>query len=656
MNPYKGFLGHKGIAIFCKILQPITHFYTWTSKIMDPAERLTPCVGFYILLKLNIIWVKRNRIFLIKSGNSINRYNFYNYTYSKGETITRSYTRKSIALEKGGIKRIFILNLKRTFFTCNPTTINKLSRLNSELKLNEFSLISVKYSILNNISLNKDKKYIKVSSFLCNTAFLLEINEDLYKKRLIPYRLKESTVSNIIDNINRGKYNFSSFKSEDNDNIIGDNIIIEGIRVILIFILEKFNNNIKSFYSFRFSEMNYLNRNLCLSHLKSEWNDINWILNYEYIKDFKMIHRKIIFSELEKYIQDQKFFDILHKLFNSKSFGISQNNSFNKYLFSNQDLFSLLLINLFFHHFDKEIWKIKDNLINNININEVSSINFKYLSNLRYKRYYDEIIIGIKGSKNLALDIKKEVDALFESNLDLKVINKEKSLVHIPSDKIFIFNVLVSSVSLIKNKSINSLCLSKIKSGKFSDINKNITIKKLKGMNDNQLVKLNKINEEKYKIILNANVKIIKILLYNSGILNKKFKPIALRKFLNLDSYYIIHFYREISLIIWCTFCLCDNSLEVLNLIFYHIKWSLLHTLAAKHKSTIRNVLREHYPDLRINKESKEIQFVTKEELFFIKRNMDKFENDNYYVNINWGDDSQDFHTILKNSNRGKLF
>jgi hypothetical protein len=44
--------------------------------------------------------------------------------------------------------------------------------------------------------------------------------------------------------------------------------------------------------------------------------------------------------------------------------------------------------------------------------------------------------------------------------------------------------------------------------------------------------------------------------------------------------------------------------------------------LAAKHKSTIRNVLNNIYPDLKVYKNDYMIQFIKKEELLEIKRNI----------------------------------
>lgn len=72
---------------------------------------------------------------------------------------------------------------------------------------------------------------------------------------------------------------------------------------------------------------------------------------------------------------------------------------------------------------------------------------------------------------------------------------------------------------------------------------------------------------------------------------------------------------------------MCNNSQEVLKIILYSVKWSLLHTLAAKHKSTIRKVLINNYPDLEINRNIDKVRFVDKEELLKIKRNINKNNN-----------------------------
>ena len=101
MNPFKGSLRHKMIKIFWLKLKSFDNFYIWTSKIMDPTERLAPNIN----KKLS----RRNNLFLIESGNSIFKYNIFNYTYEIGETIARSNNRKVITLEKGRKKEIIFI-------------------------------------------------------------------------------------------------------------------------------------------------------------------------------------------------------------------------------------------------------------------------------------------------------------------------------------------------------------------------------------------------------------------------------------------------------------------------------------------------------------------------------------------------------------------
>ena len=112
----------------------------------------------------------------------------------------------------------------------------------------------------------------------------------------------------------------------------------------------------------------------------------------------------------------------------------------------------------------------------------------------------------------------------------------------------------------------------------------------------------------------------IKKILITTGILNKKSKPIAIRKFITLDTFYIIKIYNKIALLILNSFSCCDNLGDIKKIINYHIKWSLLHTLAAKHKTTIRKVLNEVYPNLKIKHNNNFIQYISKDQLIKMKK------------------------------------
>jgi hypothetical protein len=191
-------------------------------------------------------------------------------------------------------------------------------------------------------------------------------------------------------------------------------------------------------------------------------------------------------------------------------------------------------------------------------------------------------LIGIKGSKSIALDIKKKVEIFLKSSLHLKLLNENMCLINIHSDNLYCFNVIISSKNknqLLFNSLRNKIIQQKkkgIKIRKMKTLKSNITSLKKKNpytlsplssfyINKNNIQNSNlgnSSNEKKdllfvkssinimYSIKINADLIKIKRLLFNTGLINKNNRPIAIRKFLNLDSYYIIQFYKRISLLI----------------------------------------------------------------------------------------------------------
>jgi NADH dehydrogenase/LAGLIDADG endonuclease/Type II intron maturase len=689
MNPFKGSLYHEIVIIYHDILQLFTHFYAWTSKTRDPAERLTPCIGY--------IWVKRNKMFLKESGNSLFRYNYYNYTNSIGETITRSGNWKITALEKGRKGDIFSLNLVRSFSTCSPTTKNELFKINTQIEneINHYAGIS--FMKLNNINQNNDGKFRKVSSFLFDSYFLIGVYNKLYNLNIINYNIELDWFDNIVVKLKNGSYNPIKRKNnyminkemfiqkqlncdiDIDNNEYRDFIISEGISIILthIFKVRKVVS-LNSFSSFEYEVPSINCMHNCLFKLKTEWNDINWLIVFNFDNKFKPIHRKIIFSELENYIDDQRLYDIMNKLFNKGIMDLSYNKTFDKYSLFNYDSLSYTLINIFFQRFDKEIYRIKNKLFNE----------WKNVYNIRFIRYFNEILIGIKGPKVEALKIMKKLENFLESDLHLNIIEKNNNIIHIHSDNIFCFNVNISSVikksklltdknSRIIQQKKKGIRLRKIKAMKnnkeFQTINEksqtNIVKKNKKIVNKTYIhtelngvksnIEKNRLNEliiEKIgrSIKLSMDTNKIKKMLINTGLLNKRCKPIALTKILNWDSYFIISFYKQISKLIWNTFSVCDNYKDIVTIINYHIKLSLLHTLAAKHKSSKKKIINELYPDLVVKRKDNFIKFYSKEELLKSKRSIFSKNNNQFFgKDYNWNEDNIDFFNMLKQQRLG---
>ena len=108
INSYNDCLGYK-ISYFIWIIWLYNKFYTWTSKIMDPSERYTPCIATVLTV---------DSLFLKKSGSSIFKYHFDKYSNDikgeKNKTIARSNKWKFIISEKS--RKQIILGCKGNTF------------------------------------------------------------------------------------------------------------------------------------------------------------------------------------------------------------------------------------------------------------------------------------------------------------------------------------------------------------------------------------------------------------------------------------------------------------------------------------------------------------------------------------------------------------
>jgi len=216
----------------------------------------------------------------------------------------------------------------------------------------------------------------------------------------------------------------------------------------------------------------------------------------------------------------------------------------------------------------------------------------------------------------MALDIKKKIELFLKSSLHLNLLNDKSNLINIRSDNLYIFNVNITSkpVKLLSSNFIQQqkkgIIIRKLKANIISLKKTKEDIKSKYNIDDNNLLSLNKLSvphpksvkkvegisiqdtefytqgcktkliplfrgakqEKKYLIVLNADLVKIKKILINTGILNKKARPVAMRKLLSLDSFYIISTYINIARLIWTSFSCCDNIDKIKRIIDYHIR------------------------------------------------------------------------------------
>jgi group II intron reverse transcriptase/maturase len=162
------------------------------------------------------------------------------------------------------------------------------------------------------------------------------------------------------------------------------------------------------------------------------------------------------------------------------------------------------------------------------------------------------------------------------------------------------------------------LAISKIDEVSFPNMNRlkkeraEIASKTLKNKGNINSIEAMYMKGKRYSLLIQikANMKQIVSKYFTRGLVNKIGKPIALRRMIWEEPSVIIKYYNSIAYGLLSYFRCCDNFYRIKSFVNYQLRWSLLHTLAAKHKTTIRKILIDKYIDLSLKIDNKVIQFI----------------------------------------------
>ena len=146
------------------------------------------------------------------------------------------------------------------------------------------------------------------------------------------------------------------------------------------------------------------------------------------------------------------------------------------------------------------------------------------------------------------------------------------------------------------------------------------TIKYLKMNPKNKMLsknKFSKINSHFYKLIINADIKLIYLKLRENEIVQQtKMKVDTKKSILVLDDYKIITFFSSLAKNILNYFACCDNFIKVKFIIQYYIRLSLASTLKQKYKiSSLDKIFKNYGENINIlhpYKKNYKISFIQK--------------------------------------------
>ena len=222
-----------------------------------------------------------------------------------------------------------------------------------------------------------------------------------------------------------------------------------------------------------------------LKQIKLNWSGISWFLKLNIYNCYKNINWNKLVNILCKKIDDQRFINLVHKLFNTNiiKFDIKGKN-FNKGILE-ESILAPILCNIYLHKLDIEVKKIqkkyeigkkkhfstkypykallyktkeflrlpfekRKKIITKTkkNIHNLSSIhmdwNNKNFIRIQYIRYLDEILLGISGSKKLVEIIEKRLTNFIKFNLNLKLT--KQTVIHITSGKLNFLGMEINAI------------------------------------------------------------------------------------------------------------------------------------------------------------------------------------------------------------------
>jgi len=123
--------------------------------------------------------------------------------------------------------------------------------------------------------------------------------------------------------------------------------------------------------------------------------------------------------------------------------------------------------------------------------------------------------------------------------------------------------------------------------------------------------------EPDYSMRIEAPIDEIYAFLHSRGFITPKQKrPTPNDSVLGQEDYRIVTWYRRVSIGLLNYYSCCDNFLKVKAIVNYQLRWSAIHTLSKKHKSSSRQVIQKYGKNLVVTRDGKTVaSFLSVEEI-----------------------------------------
>lgn len=450
------------------------------------------------------------------------------------------------------IKNIYLKSVSKNPVRKISTTVQNNSK-NSYISYNN---IETKIANIKCTNYNKGKFFNLTKDFLCDIDFLKHAYNKVIKsvdtKIVNKWAITDNWFFKYADLLKNAQNVYKpltwNYESKIKNNLNSKSLIItslkdkitqKAISLLLNLIYENADDGfLNCSHGFRFNK----SMHTALWHIKYRWIGVPWYIKISVKKIFNLINRKVLINLLKKKISDKRLLDNIQKMFNAKI--ILSENFITKEIKSilQEDSLSSTLCNIYLHELDKYIInmiipKYKKGLKPTLNtkyytrlsLNAIeknfsqdvqkkiysskirqlakegikSTINDNNFIRVRYIRYADDFLIGVRGSKEIALKIFKEVSTFLKSNLHLLLDSEKTKLIYTIGNKIEFLGMTIHNISSSQLPYKNSRFIENAKRVKNKIVAHKITYFNKISKN----IQTNIINNLKYNILKTVNKK-----------------------------------------------------------------------------------------------------------------------------------------------------